>query len=112
MPPGCPLILVSGLIGAGKTTLVNGLAPQLGLAPVPEAFEDNPYFERFYASPEDWAFHSFVFFYEQSVSNQASAPSRGGIVQERPPREHVVVFGQEFRNRGYFGTDDWALLRR
>lgn len=82
----------------------------MGLLAIPEAFEANPYFDRFYAMPERWAFHSFIFFYEQSIRSQASAPSAGGIVQERPPREHLLVFGAEFRHRGFLTEEDWEVL--
>lgn len=106
-------IAVSGLIGAGKSTLVRGLAPLLDALPLVERFEDNPYFNRFYADPSAWAFQHFMFFYEQSVSDAVKArASCTTVLQERAMDEHVQVFGREFHSRGYLADEDLDLLLR
>src|SRR6201999_3729113 len=53
-------IAISGVVGAGKTTLVRGLAREFGCLDLEERFEENPYLERFYVRPPAWAFKSYV----------------------------------------------------
>lgn len=104
-------IVVSGLIGAGKSTLVSGLARELGAEARRENVSHNPYFSRFYRDPERWAFHSFVAFAEESLAGYvAAAQDESAIVQERVLEEHLWVFGAEFRERGFLSDEDFRLL--
>jgi deoxyadenosine/deoxycytidine kinase len=105
-------IAVSGLIGAGKSTLVRGLSAKLKFAPLEERFEENPYLAGFYAEPSDWAFKSYVFFFQRTLDDYHQVErSDSGSVQERILEEHLVVFGEEFRARGYLEDSDLRLLR-
>jgi deoxyadenosine/deoxycytidine kinase len=106
-------IAVSGLIGAGKSTLVEGLARKLHGRAFVERVDNNPYFEAFYRDPSAYAFKHFTFFFEQSLTDQRSATQASGCsIQERVIQEHLGVFGAEFFSRGYLSIDDWALLKR
>ena len=107
------LVCVSGQIGAGKSTLVHALATELGFEALPEREADNPYLKRYYEDPGAWAFKSFLFFLEQSLGDylHARRDSRGAV-QERPPHEHLEVFGREFHAQGYLTDDDLALFER
>jgi len=49
-------IVVSGLIGVGKSTLCKSLADHLDYQPIFEPVDDNPYLERFYKDPHKWAY--------------------------------------------------------
>jgi deoxyadenosine/deoxycytidine kinase len=49
-------IVVSGLIGAGKTTFTKSLAEHLGYKAMFEPVESNPYLARFYEDPKRWAY--------------------------------------------------------
>lgn len=104
-------IAVSGLIGSGKTTLVAGLARELGAAAFEEKASDNPYLARFYQEPQVWAFRSYVYFLHQTFEDYRRARSnpRGGV-QERVLEEHLVVFGAEFHRRGYLDDADFKVL--
>lgn len=105
-------IAVSGLIGAGKSTLVRGLSRELGFASLEERFEENPYLERFYREPSRWAFKSFVFFFQRTLDDYLKAQeSNSGSVQERVLEEHLLVFGEEFRADGYLEDEDLRVLR-
>jgi deoxyadenosine/deoxycytidine kinase len=104
-------IAISGVMGAGKTTLVRGLAGALDFLALEERFDENPFLGSFYADPSTWAFRSYVFFLERTFADysRARAAARGGV-QERVLEEHLVVFGAEFRARGYLDADEFALL--
>ena len=49
-------VVFEGNIGAGKTTVVNRLAPMLNARPLFEQFSDNPFLPLFYQNPERYAF--------------------------------------------------------
>lgn len=63
------VISIEGNIGAGKTTLAGLVAQATGRTLVLEQFEQNPFLADFYAHPEQYAFHTELFFlaerYEQ-----------------------------------------------
>ena len=49
-------IAIEGIIGAGKTTLCNKLCRALEAESLLEQFEENTFLEKFYESPEAYAF--------------------------------------------------------
>ena len=55
MPYG-PILWIEGIIGAGKTELTKKIAEALGLRPIFEPVDSNPYLESFYEDPKRWAF--------------------------------------------------------
>jgi deoxyguanosine kinase len=55
-------IAIEGVIGAGKTSIAQMLANRLNAKLVLERFEDNPYLEKFYSNPKDYAFRTQIFF--------------------------------------------------
>jgi deoxyguanosine kinase len=55
-------IAVEGVIGAGKTSVASLLAERLNARLIMENFEDNPFLEKFYSSPQEYAFRTQMFF--------------------------------------------------
>jgi deoxyadenosine/deoxycytidine kinase len=55
-------IAIEGVIGAGKTSVAAKLSERLNAKLILENFEDNPFLEKFYNSPEDYAFRTQMFF--------------------------------------------------
>lgn len=55
-------LVVEGVIGVGKTTLVQALASRLDARTVLEVFEENPFLARFYQDQARWAFSTETFF--------------------------------------------------
>jgi deoxyguanosine kinase len=55
-------IAIEGAIGAGKTSVASLLAGRLNAKLILEKFEDNPYLEKFYENPSEYAFRTQIFF--------------------------------------------------
>lgn len=55
-------IAVEGVIGAGKTELATLLSQRLNGKLILENYEENPYLEKFYSNPPDYAFRAQIFF--------------------------------------------------
>lgn len=56
------LILVSGNIGSGKTSLTERIGQRLGWVTAYESVADNPYLPNFYKDMKSWSFHLQVYF--------------------------------------------------
>lgn len=63
-PPGLALhyVAIEGVIGVGKTSLVERLAERLGARIVLEQVEENPFLASFYKDSERFAFQAQIFF--------------------------------------------------
>jgi len=55
-------LVIEGVIGVGKTTLVEALSARLNARTVLEVFEENPFLEGFYADRARYAFPTEMFF--------------------------------------------------
>ncbi|MEO0004800.1 MAG: deoxynucleoside kinase [candidate division WOR-3 bacterium] len=62
MGVGVHLIAVEGAIGVGKTALAELLARRLQARLVCEDIEENPFLEKFYKDPREFAFQTQIFF--------------------------------------------------
>jgi deoxyguanosine kinase len=59
--------VVEGPIGVGKTTLTHRLAEKFGFDPLLEQPTENPFLERFYDNPEQYALQAQLYFLFQRV---------------------------------------------
>ncbi len=59
--------MVEGPIGVGKTTLAHRIAKFMGATPVVEQPEENPFLERFYRNPRQYALQTQLYFLFQRV---------------------------------------------
>jgi deoxyguanosine kinase len=55
-------IAIEGVIGAGKTSIATMLSKRLKSRLILENFEENPYLEKFYEKPSEYAFRTQIFF--------------------------------------------------
>lgn len=55
-------IAIEGVIGAGKTSVAKMLSTRLNAKLILERFDENPFLEKFYLNPEEYAFRTQIFF--------------------------------------------------
>ena len=70
-------IVIEGNIGAGKSTLVNKIAGDIGARVVLEEFADNPFLPKFYADPKKYGFQlelSFLAERYRQLNNNLNQP--------------------------------------
>ena len=70
-----PYIVVEGVIGVGKTTLVHLLQQRFAADAVLEAFDENPFLSDFYGDRTRYAFQTQLFFLLSRYRQQQSIPS-------------------------------------
>ncbi len=73
------VLVLSGAIGAGKSTLTQIIADELGTTPFFEEVQDNPILPLFYDNPEKYAFLLQIFFLNKrfaSIKKSANTSSQ------------------------------------
>ncbi len=79
-------IAIEGPIGVGKTTLARLLQPYFNAQLLLEAFEENPFLEKFYQDRERYAFQTQLFFllsrYHQHQEIVPEALARGNLISD------------------------------
>jgi len=105
-------IVVSGLIGAGKTTFTKSLAEHLGYKAMFEPVESNPYLARFYEDPKRWAYPMQEYLKHRRFAAYQYAywgircGEFNGVVLDRSIHEDTV-FAEINRDIGNIHELDW-----
>jgi deoxyadenosine/deoxycytidine kinase len=103
-----PFIVVSGLIGVGKTTLTQQLADHLQYEPYYEPVETNPYLEDFYRDMARWTFTMQMYLLAQRFEqHQEIIWSRKPAVLDRSIYEDTI-FARMHREDGLMDDRDWT----
>jgi len=82
----CRFIIVSGLIGVGKTTFTTSLAQHLGYESYFEPVEENPYLADFYDDPNEWAYVM-----QEHIKNMRFAAHQSAVWSIRSGRTPGVI---------------------
>ncbi|MEJ6347815.1 deoxynucleoside kinase [Holzapfeliella sp. He02] len=86
------VLVLSGAIGAGKSTLTQIIADELGTTPFFEEVQDNPILPLFYENPEKYAFLLQIFFLNKRFASIKKALSHRHNVLDRSIYEDALFF--------------------
>lgn len=78
-------ITIEGNIGAGKTTLAHLLSKSLNARLVLEEFAENPFLEKFYQNPDQYAFSVELFFMAERFKQMKN------LVNQQDLFQHVTI---------------------
>jgi len=105
------IICVSGLIGAGKSTLVNKLANNNNYTVFEEPVDNNPFLNDYYSNPERWSFTLQVYYLWERYKQAQEAFMRS-------MRDEIVVLDSSLysdyafailqRDSGYFNDSEYT----
>jgi len=106
-------VLVSGNIGAGKTSLTEKLGDRLGWETAYESVDDNPYLADFYADMRSWAFYLQIFFLGHRAK-QHVALARSGVsaIIDRSIYEDAEIFARAALELGTVTDRDYETYRQ
>ena len=104
-------VVVAGAIGVGKTTVARALGRELQVEALLEMPNENPYLERFYSDPEQWAFKSQLWFCVTTIRQHDRIATLGAGVQDHSYYEARDVYAATQAARGQLTADDLALIR-
>ena len=106
-------VLVSGNIGAGKTSLTEKLGERLGWETAYESVDDNPYLADFYADMQSWAFYLQVFFLgHRAKQHVALAKSGSSAMIDRSIYEDAEIFARAALELGTVTERDYSTYRQ
>jgi deoxyadenosine/deoxycytidine kinase len=107
------MIVVSGNIGAGKTSLTERIGALMGWQMAFESVAENPYLSDFYENMKAWSFHLQVFFLghraEQFLDLAASPQS---AILDRSIYEDAYIFARALHHMGNINERDYLAYRR
>ncbi len=106
-------VLVSGNIGAGKTSLTQKLGERLGWETAYESVDDNPYLADFYADMRSWAFYLQIFFLgHRAEQHVALARSEVSAMIDRSIYEDAEIFARAALELGNVDERDFATYHQ
>ena len=99
---------ISGIIGAGKSTLAQNLAKHLGYEAFNEPVKENPYLEDFYADMNRWGamMQIHLLFRRFEQHQQIVWNSKKGAVQDRTIYEDTI-FARMLHETGFIDWRDY-----
>jgi deoxyadenosine/deoxycytidine kinase len=111
------LVAVSGMVGAGKTTLTRALATRFGLQLALESVDEhNPWLSRFYESPgamRQYALPLQLHFLATRFASLRRMRGQGGSwILDRTWYEDAEVFARGLFDQGIMGQHEWDLYER
>ena len=101
-------IVISGNIGAGKTTLTEKLGNHFGCEINFESTDDNPYLEDFYNDMSRWSFNLQVYFLNSRYNQILKIKSGDNtVIQDRSMYEDAYIFAPNLHHMGHMSARDF-----
>ena len=105
-------IAVSGIMGAGKTTLARNVAATLGLQYIGENIQGIAYLNDLVSDPKRWAFETQLAFLSDKALEILRALTRyPTIIVDRWISEDVEVFADYFFSEGYIDSRAFEIYK-
>jgi deoxyadenosine/deoxycytidine kinase len=101
-----PVIAISGMIGAGKTTLALILEKEFNLEIIHEPVDENPILKKFYQDPTRYGFSLQMYFLNQRFGAIQHALWHGGKILDRHFGEDIV-FARQNHDAGNIDDTDF-----
>ena len=107
------LVVVSGNLGTGKTTLIQRVGQNLNWHTVYESVEDNPYLEDFYGDMRTWSFHLQIYFLGHRAKQQLEVvAANNSVIMDRSIYEDANVFARALHSLGNITDRDYENYLR
>jgi deoxyadenosine/deoxycytidine kinase len=102
-------IVVDGMTGVGKTTLVNILAEELDLVPFTEIFEDeNQLLHKFFHDRERWCFPMQINFLNHRFRQYKEATAMNSAIMDRSIYSDNI-FARMYKEIGYMTVEEYNV---
>ena len=99
------MIIVDGVVGVGKSSLMNILSEELGLTVLPEPVVDNPLLPKFYDDMKKYGFALQVFFLNNRFRMIKEAQRLGGAIMDRAIYGDVI-FAKMLGDQGNMSKEE------
>lgn len=104
------MIVVEGVVGAGKTTLGKLLAEEKHFQFMEEPYVDNPFLEKFYSDRKRYSFHSQLHFLIHRFRQIQEASKLLCPVLDRS-MQGDMIFATMLYEKGEMGKEEYELYR-
>lgn len=105
-------VAIAGNIGAGKSSLVDFLSHEYGIAPFFEPNETNPYLSDFYRDMKAWSFHSQIYFLSKKFRiHQELTATEQPVLQDRTIYEDAEIFAENLYRQKKMSKRDYETYR-
>lgn len=106
------VVAIEGIIGAGKTTLTNHLAHEIGLREVHEPVQENPYLDDFYRDQKTWAFPMQMWMVTQRAAALADACAEHSLIITDRSLVGDMAFARMHKRNGNIDKAMWPIYRQ
>lgn len=105
-------VVISGLIGVGKTTLTNKLVERLNWSIIEESVDNNPYLDLFYDDMHKYAFSMQIYFLNHRFEQeQKNVWNKKNTLQDRSMWEDII-FANMLHKSGHISDIDYSTYKQ
>lgn len=105
------IICIEGVVGAGKTTIGEILAKELGMKFFQEPYIKNPFLDRFYREKERYSFLSQMYFLSKRLDIMEEVRKKSGCIIDRGMSGDYLFAKMHFKSK-YMSSDEFNLYNK